>query len=734
MLNRFRQLKWIGWLGARAGASSTAAGLSDPLSQIKLVATEFDAKFYAACYPDVEGDLLQHFMTDGWRASYDPAPYFSTEFYLQTYPEISAAGLNPFYHYLQHGRAEGRLVARARGDNRSWEIEAIRTGIDQAFYLGQLRATNIDPGEIDLAEHYLREGASLGLDPARDFSTARYLADHPEVGAAQVNPFAHYLAEGSSEKGAIRSSATGELGYMEDTGVVKNAFDADYYLLAYPDVAAAAANPFTHFMTVGWKEGRNPTSWFDVGDYLELNPDVADAGVNPYSHYLLTGKSEGRLPRHDLGFRYDIIRSLQPMAVRIQEARRATPTRMLTPPEVLRSALQRSTRLEAQGLYISVSHDDYTENFGGIQLVLRTESVAANEMALDHLHLFPSSVIPVVEFDDADPVLGVLLNGARLGFFRSSIIERELRDVAPRVRTRPFAIHSLIRHHAESLAAILKAAGCRAGWFWIHDYSSVCTGYTLLRNDVEFCGGPPPVSQACSLCLYGGLRVKQMRAHEGLFAEFDLTVLAPSETALSVWTASSSIAAPAQVHEHLQIELTTGERGALEPRPVHRPLRVAYVGQAVSHKGWFAFRELALHFRDDRRYQFYHVGTGAQLGLPVIYKEVRVDSDDLDKMVGALRELEIDVAIFWSLWPETFCLAAAEALRAGAALIAYRDSGNIAAMVQRTRFGRVLNSEAELHDLFDTGDVVELATTARATLLTVQFSNMTVDLIKRALA
>jgi hypothetical protein len=324
-----------------------------------------------------------------------------------------------------------------------------------------------------------------------------------------------------------------------------------------------------------------------------------------------------------------------------------------------------------------------------------------------------------------------LFNGKRIGFFLSSEIAQELRTVAPRLNRRPFAIHSLIRHDPEALTLILKAAGCRTGWYWLHDYSSVCTGYNLLRNDVEFCGGPPPSSTACSLCVYGSIRVKQMKAHELLFKEFDLTVLAPSDTALEVWQASASVDAPANVHEHLRLSIDAGARPSTKVSAGRRPLRVAHIGQAVSHKGWLAFRELSLQFYGDPRYQFYHLGKGADLGAPVTYKEVVVGPDDLDKMVRVLRETKIDVVIVWSLWPETFCIAAVEALRAGAALVTFKDSGNVAALVRKTGFGVVLDSEQELHQLFETGEAVKVAAAKRARGLTATFSSMTADFIER---
>ena len=39
---------------------------------------------------------------------------------------------------------------------------------------------------------------------------------------------------------------------------IVNGFDAEYYLMHNPDVAAAGIDALTHYNTVGWQEGRNP--------------------------------------------------------------------------------------------------------------------------------------------------------------------------------------------------------------------------------------------------------------------------------------------------------------------------------------------------------------------------------------------------------------------------------------------------------------------------------------------
>lgn len=74
-------------------------------------------------------------------------------------------------------------------------------------------------------------------------------------------------------------------------------FDARWYREQYPDVAASRADPLTHFLTTGWREGRQPGPKFDINYYRYAHPDVAKTGANPLTHYVLYGQAEGRSAR-----------------------------------------------------------------------------------------------------------------------------------------------------------------------------------------------------------------------------------------------------------------------------------------------------------------------------------------------------------------------------------------------------------------------------------------------------
>ena len=91
-----------------------------------------------------------------------------------------------------------------------------------------------------------------------------------------------------------KKSSRGTISKKDLDELLKSEFDADYYLAQYPDVFHSGKRPFDHFMTIGWKEGRNPNAQFNTFAYLRKHLDVAVSGFNPFVHYLKYGRKEGR--------------------------------------------------------------------------------------------------------------------------------------------------------------------------------------------------------------------------------------------------------------------------------------------------------------------------------------------------------------------------------------------------------------------------------------------------------
>lgn len=76
----------------------------------------FDEAWYVGTYPDVAASGLDpavHYLKFGTLLGRNPGPRFDVSFYLEGNPDVAAAGVVPLLHYLENGRREGRMPTRA---------------------------------------------------------------------------------------------------------------------------------------------------------------------------------------------------------------------------------------------------------------------------------------------------------------------------------------------------------------------------------------------------------------------------------------------------------------------------------------------------------------------------------------------------------------------------------------------------------------------------------------------
>ena len=147
---------------------------------------------------------------------------FDRHWYLLNNPDVAAVGVDPWTHYVQHGRFEGR-TPHALFD-RAWYAERY----------ADVLTSDTDPF-LDWAT-----GSGRQRDPNEFFDTEWYLSRHPEVGAAGLDPVEHYRIHGWRE--GRRPSPL---------------FDPTWYRGMYKDVAATDIDPLTHYLRFGRGEGRH---------------------------------------------------------------------------------------------------------------------------------------------------------------------------------------------------------------------------------------------------------------------------------------------------------------------------------------------------------------------------------------------------------------------------------------------------------------------------------------------
>jgi len=192
-----------------------------------------------------------------------------------------------------------------------------------------------------------------------------------------------------------------------------------------------------------------------------------------------------------------------------------------------------------------------------------------------------------------------------------------------------------------------------------------------------------------------------------MFKALDFTVSAPSDVALRLWESRSGLIANRKVvHHHCYLESQTRSHRD-EKRGGDHQLRVAFIGFPVVHKGWPAFRMGVEHLSPADAFAFYHIGAGHTDDPRIQNVAVSVTRANPTAMIDAIWDNEIDLVVLWSLWPETFSLAAYEALAGGALIVTHADSGNIATIVEENGAGWVLDSEDALLELLRSSELRE---------------------------
>lgn len=234
----------------------------------------FDVNWYLAAYPDVAASGInpaEHYLRYGADEGRDPGPRFSTRKYLNRHPDVAQAGMNPLLHYLKFGREERRTIfALERHSAAKAKLKQPERGPAKP---------KVEQPESE------REPAKATLEarePVRSTRLWKVVREAARAAGKSLGITKNGLREREALRRHVELFTTSEL------------FDGNWYLAAYPDVAASGMNPAEHYLRYGADEGRDPGPRFSTSKYLKRYPDVARAGMNPLVHYLEFGSDEQR--------------------------------------------------------------------------------------------------------------------------------------------------------------------------------------------------------------------------------------------------------------------------------------------------------------------------------------------------------------------------------------------------------------------------------------------------------
>ncbi|RBP04637.1 hypothetical protein DFR50_13821 [Roseiarcus fermentans] len=611
-----------------------------------------DPVWYRQSYPDLRDtptDVARHYLEHGAAEGRNPGPQFNTAFYLQNNPDAASSGLNPLVHFILHGQ---------------------KAGVASGPPTGQ-----------EVRQQWVRSPDALRRE-FLDALVARRSAGATEAAASPGRP-------------------------LPEEEEFARGFDVEFYLESNPDVCEAGINPIVHYLDNGWIEGRDPAPWFGTRYYLKANADVAAAGVNPFWHYIASGAKEGRPARRETDARRRLLEHLdfpetERKRVLVPDRDRIDEDRL---DQRLVSALQ-----SASGIVCSISHTCYPSVTAGTELFIGDEQARLNSDGFTYIHISPVYPSNMTFDGSAADECWIVIDGEKIGVASYATIARALRTHAQRASMRRiFVVHSAQGHSTRGLIAICEALDAAHAYYWLHNYSSVCYGDNLLRNNILFCQAPPIGSVACDICIFGGDRERHVGSLKALFDIANFVVVAPSEAARDIWSRASDLPRRSVVVvEHCRL-VGAARRPHRDVRP-GPPVRVGFLGYPVMHKGWTVFERIVSATRGDSAYQFFHFASAKAIVSTTRIEGVAVDvsRDRRDEMTRALTTHAIDVVVIPALWPETFSYTTFEALAAGCDVLTLADSGNVAAKVSSSQRGRVFPDEESLVGFFTSHQVVDL--------------------------
>lgn len=261
----------------------------------------FDTEYYYMQCPklkDTNINPLDHYLHIGYKFNLNPSKNFNTLFYKEKY--LNGKDINPLVHYVLTNLSDDTVQVNIdlSSDKINEFISVIydSNSFDDEYYKSQL--PSLKGSTRELITHYVREGAYCGLNPNKVFDSRYYLDENSRIMVDSINPYYHYLTKGIQDSKAPKISKTvldekkrKEKLYEEysDTLEESKYFDEKYYVETYGDVKYSLLSPLNHYLTVGYKEGKNPSRFFDTNYYLYKYPEVKKEDINPLYHFLTEG-------------------------------------------------------------------------------------------------------------------------------------------------------------------------------------------------------------------------------------------------------------------------------------------------------------------------------------------------------------------------------------------------------------------------------------------------------------
>ncbi|MDD3415380.1 MAG: hypothetical protein PHY47_15455 [Lachnospiraceae bacterium] len=356
--------------------------------------------------------------------------------------------------------------------------------------------------------------------------------------------------------------------------------------------------------------------------------------------------------------------------------------------------MDKSYHLENKKFVLSISYGNYQKFVGGTDKVIIAQKNALKKEGVSYVYLYPrvSRFYHFWEIIIDDEFLGIIDTNSFLQLIIKFIEEDQC-------ILQGMYIHHLLKANLNDIRLIFNKIQMSI-ILYIHDYYMICENYFLLKNGKQYCGAGKVCSEKCKVngtCSSFQKAIPRSKEIEQFLKYYKerITCIAPSAFAGNLFQSTYSfLSNQIQIVPHLILhgEFQKEESDIQNDRPV----RIAYLGQQISMKGWEVYKQFVERTQDSQEYEYHYFGTGKEAMSGVHYHEVSFQKKGSNAMVDALRKHQIDAVFLYSIWPETYSFTYYESMAANCYVITNKNSGNIADQVLKNRNGTVYENDTEI--------------------------------------
>ena len=214
----------------------------------------FDVAYYnsqiaALNRPEPKNPLI-HYLREGYLLGLNPHPFFDTNWYQKTYPDISDTDIAPLAHYIRYGDNEGRdphplFKTNWFRQNAKVEIDRNRPALSQFLELPIDKLSSPHPA----------------------FNVSYYYKTYPDIEKAGLNAFLHYLEYGHKE--ALNPSANFQEGWYKEK-----------HKKLIPDNMSA----LEYYLRDGISKGHSPYRMVDRDSRIRVKPNITRRSILVVAH------------------------------------------------------------------------------------------------------------------------------------------------------------------------------------------------------------------------------------------------------------------------------------------------------------------------------------------------------------------------------------------------------------------------------------------------------------------